>query len=212
MELEEDFALASISPSVTGGLRSDGFDRVQTGVDHLGAQWTSHASPDHQHSGAVHQGPQRKHEASVFARSSAQALRQTKAHQIEGGPWFVQGWGLRESVEEDFIGMAMLEGKFQITLTGLGERSGAAERREEFHAGAEAHRAKDVVAVAVTLVQGRGRGAGRLGDAAHRKSFLAAPGPQPAGGVKDALFELRVCLSGQRPPPYLQDYRLAQLL
>jgi hypothetical protein len=118
----------------------------------------------------------------------------------------VQGWRLRESVEKYFISVAMLEGELQIALTSLGERSGAAERREEFAASLKADRAEYVVTVAVAFVESRGRGAGRLGNTAHGEGFLAAPGPQPAGRVKDSPFELRVCLSGQRPasvPPEL---------
>src|SRR5271168_5239602 len=117
----------------------------------------------------------------------------------------MQGWGLRESVEEHFIGMAMLECELQIALTSLRKRLGAAKRREEVNAGPDAHRAEDIVAVGVTLVEGRGGGAGRLGDAAHGEGLFAAPGPQPAGSVEDALFELRVCLSRQRPASILLE-------
>ena len=59
--------------------------------------------------------------------------------------------------------------------------------------------AENVIAVVVALVEGRCSGAGGVGDAAHGERLFAAPGPQAAGRVKDALFELRIGLSGQRP-------------
>ena len=124
----------------------------------------------------------------------------------------MEGWRLRESIEQNFVGVAMLQGEFQIALASLRERPGAAERCEEFGAGLHAHGAKNIVAVVVTLVEGGGSGAGCLGDAAHGEGLFAAPGPQPAGRVKDALFELRICLSGQRPASVRQDYCLARLL
>src|SRR5580704_19508432 len=105
----------------------------------------------------------------------------------------MQGRGLREPVEKHLVSVAMIEGKLQIALTCLRERSRAAECREEFAAGLQAHRAQDVVAVPVTLVKGRGCGASCLGNTAHGEGFFATPGPQPAGHVKNALFELRVC-------------------
>src|SRR5271167_372649 len=93
----------------------------------------------------------------------------------------------------------MLPGKLEIAPAGLRKGLGAAESGEEFPAGLEAQRPKDIVAVPVTLVKRRGGGAGSFGDGAHGQRLFAAPRPQPAGGVKDALFELRICLSGQRP-------------
>jgi hypothetical protein len=168
-------------------------------MNHLGAQRPGNTSPDQVHRCTVHQRPQRKHEASVFAGISSQALRQAQTHKIEGRPGLVEGWRLRESIEENFVGVAMLEGKLQIALASLGQRSGAAQRCEEFSAGPHAHGSKNIVAVVVTLVEGWSSGAGCLGHAAHGESFFAASGPQPAGGVKDALLELRICLSGQRP-------------
>jgi hypothetical protein len=115
----------------------------------------------------------------------------------------MQGWGLGESVEEHFIGVGMIEGVIEIALADLGERPGTAQSGEEFDAGLGAQSAENIVAVVVTLIEGRGSGAGRLGDAAHGEGFFAASGPEPAGGVKDALFEFRICLSGQRPASVL---------
>ena len=111
----------------------------------------------------------------------------------------MEGWRLRKSVEEDLVGMAMLECKLQIALAGLRERSGMAERREEFSAGPHAYGAKNIIAVAVTLVEGRSGGAGGLATPRMVRGFFASARPQPAGHVEDALFELRICLSGQRP-------------
>jgi hypothetical protein len=99
--------------------------------------------------------------------------------------------------------VGMLHGKLEIAFAGLGEGPGAAEAGEKFGASVEADGAENIIAVVVALVNGGGGGAGRIGDAAHGKSFFAAPGPQPAGGVKDAFFELRICLSGQRPASVL---------
>src|SRR5271169_1232847 len=101
----------------------------------------------------MHQGPQRKHQAGVLAGIASQALRQTQAHKIERGPWFMQRGWLGETVEEYFVGVAMLPGKLEITLTGLREGSGAAESSEEFHAGLEAQCTKNIVAIPVTLVK-----------------------------------------------------------
>jgi hypothetical protein len=93
----------------------------------------------------------------------------------------------------------MIEGIVQVALAGLSEGSGATKGGKELDPGLDADSAENIVTVVVPLVESRGGGAGRLGDTAHGESFFAAPGPQPAGGVEDALFELRVWLSGQRP-------------
>jgi hypothetical protein len=111
----------------------------------------------------------------------------------------VQGWRLGESVEEHLVGVGMIQGILEIALAGLSEGSGATECGKELDAGLDADRAENIVAVVVPFVERRSGGAGRLGDTSHGESFFAAPGPQPAGGVEDALFELRVWLSGQRP-------------
>jgi hypothetical protein len=106
---------------------------------------------------------------------------------------------LGESVEEHFVGVRILQGVLEIALAGLGERAGASEGGEELDAGLDAQSAENIFAIAVTLIEGRSCGTGGLGDAAHGKGFFAAPGPEPASGVKDTLFQLRICLSGQRP-------------
>ena len=168
-------------------------------MNHLRTQRSGNTSADQMHGRTVHQRPYRKHKASVFAGISSQALRQPQAHQIEGRPGFVEGRRLRESIEENLVGVAMLEGKLQIALASLRKRSGAAERSEEFSAGPHAHGAKNVIAVVVTLVKSRGSGASSFGHTAHSEGFFAASRPQPAGRIEDALFELRICLSGQRP-------------
>jgi hypothetical protein len=79
----------------------------------------------------------------------------------------VQGRRLGESVEEHFVGVTMLEGEIEIALAGLREGAGAAEGGEEFDTGLDAHSAENIVAVLVTLIEGWGSGAGRLGYAAH---------------------------------------------
>ena len=83
----------------------------------------------------------------------------------------------------------------------LGKSADAAERGEEFGAGLQAQRAKQVVAVTIALVNGRRGGAGCFGHGTHGERLLAAAGPQSAGGGEDALFQLRIWLSGQRLSP-----------
>jgi hypothetical protein len=111
----------------------------------------------------------------------------------------VEGWRLRESVEENFVGVAMIEGKLEVALASLGQGAGAAQGGEEFDPGLDADGAKDVVAVLVTLLDRRRSGASCFGDAAHGERLFASPRPEPAGGVQDALFEFGICMSGQRP-------------
>ena len=111
----------------------------------------------------------------------------------------MKGGRLGESVEEHLVSVGMLEGKLEIAFAGLSDGSGTAESGKEIDAGLDADRAENVVAVTVSLVEGRSGGAGRPGDAAHGEGCFAAPGPKPAGGVKDALFELGISLPGQGP-------------
>jgi hypothetical protein len=147
----------------------------------------------------MHQRPQREHQASVFTRSSAQTLGETLAHEIERRPGFVERRRLREAVIEHLVGVGMLHGELEITLAGLGERSGAAESCEELDAGLDAYGAENIFPIAVALVE-RGRSSsGDIGDAAHGKRFFASPGPEPAGRVENAFFKLRICLSRQTP-------------
>src|ERR1700728_1741793 len=58
--------------------------------------------------------------------------------------------------------------------------------------------ARNIVAIAVPLVNRRRGGAGSLGDGTHGKSFLSSPGTEAAGGFEDTSFKLRISLSGQR--------------
>ena len=168
-------------------------------MNHLRAQWTGNPSPDHQHGRAMDQGPYGEHKARVSAGSPAQALRQAQAHEIEGGPRFVQGWRLGESVEEHLVSAGMLEGELEIAFAGLSDRLGTAEGGKEFDAGLDADRAENILTIVVALVESGSGGAGRLGDAAHGEGAFAAPRPKPAGSIEDALFELRISLSGQGP-------------
>jgi hypothetical protein len=111
----------------------------------------------------------------------------------------VQGGWPGKSIEEYFVGVRMLQGILQISLARLGEGSGASEGGKEFDAGLDTQGPEDIVSVVITLVNGGSGGAGCFGNAAHRERSFAAPGPQAAGGIKDALFELGICLSGQPP-------------
>src|ERR1700734_2871991 len=147
----------------------------------------------------MHQRPHREHKPSVLAGSSAEALGQTQAHEIERGPGFVQRGRLGESIEEHLVGVGMLKSKLEVAFAGLSDGPGAAEGGEEIDAGLDADRAENIVAVVVALIESRSGGAGRAGDAAHGQRLFAAPRPKPAGGVEDALFELRISLPGQRP-------------
>jgi hypothetical protein len=111
----------------------------------------------------------------------------------------MQGRRLGESVEEHLVSVRMIEGKLKIALAGLSDGGGGGEDGKEFDAGLEADGAEDVIAVVVALVQSGSCGAGGLGDTSHGEGFLAAAGPEPAGGVKNALLELRISLPGQPP-------------
>jgi len=146
----------------------------------------------------MHQRPERKHEAGVLAWSSSQALGEMLAHQIEGWPRLVQRRGFGEPVIEHFVSVTMLKGKLEIILASLSQGARAAETGEEFIACLDAQRAKNIIAIAIALVN-RGSGcAGGFGDGSHREGFFSAPGAQPAGGFKNALFKCRISLSGQR--------------
>src|SRR5580700_1006864 len=92
----------------------------------------------------------------------------------------------------------MVHGEGKIFSARLGEGAGWTDGSKQFSARFQTHGAQNVVAVVITLIEGRGGGAGRLGHAPHSKGFFASPGPQPASCVKDAPFELRIRESGQR--------------
>lgn len=62
----------------------------------------------------------------------------------------MQGRRLSKSVKEDLVGVAIRQGEFQIMLTGLLERAGAANGGEKFGAGTQANGAKNIVAVVIT--------------------------------------------------------------
>jgi len=183
-----------------GGLGDERFAAVQTAVHHLGAQHAFKPSSDNQHGGAVHQGPEGQHEAGVLARGSAQTLRQALAEEVERGPRLVEGGGLSDAIEQNSVGVAMGEGELELPLASLAKGTGAAECGEQIIADLQAESVKNVFAVMVALVDGGGGGAGGFGHGAHGERFFAAPVPQPAGGVENALFEFRVRLSGHQPP------------
>lgn len=130
--------------------------------------------------------------------SSSQALRKPLAQKVERWPRFVQGRGLGELVIQDFVGVPVLEGKFEISLASLRHRAGLSKGGKKLGAGLDTQSAENVVAIAIALVN-RGSGcAGGFGDGSHREGFFSAPGAQPAGGFKNALFKCRISLSGQR--------------
>src|SRR3981189_3230352 len=97
----------------------DGFKGVDASIGHLYSQRASSPSPDDQHGSAMHQRPERQHKAGMVARRSTQLLRKTLAEQIERGPGLVQRRRLCNSVEENLVRMAALEGEFQIALATL---------------------------------------------------------------------------------------------
>jgi hypothetical protein len=133
----------------------------------------------------------------MFAGRSAEALGEAVAQEIEGGPGFVKGGRFGNAVEKDFIGVTLFEGEGELPLDRLAEGAGAAERGEEVSSGLQAQRFQDVVAVTIAFVDcGRG-GSGGFGDGAHGEGFFAAAGPQARGGVEDALFQIRVGMTGQ---------------
>ena len=111
------------------------FNRIQTGVEHLRSQLSHSAAPDREHRGAMHQRPDREHEPRVLAGSSSQSQRQTFAQQIERWPRFVQGRRLGEVVIQDLVGVAMLEGKFEVSLASLRHGAGVAKGGEKLGAG-----------------------------------------------------------------------------
>jgi hypothetical protein len=95
---------------------------------------------------------------------------------------------LGESIEQHFISVGMLQGKFEITFEGLSKTAGLAESREEIGAGAQANGAENVVAVSITLVKSGSGCSGGLGDAAHGQGLFTAAGPKAAGGIKNTFF------------------------
>src|ERR1700732_4180253 len=160
------------------GSRNNGFEGVDTGLKHLGAQRALRPPPIYKHGRAVHQCPQRKHESGMGARGSTQAPSEKLAKEVERRPWFMQGRGLGNSVEQYSISFTVLEGELQVSLAGLGQGAGEAELVEEFLAGLQAQGAENVFAVPEALIYGGGGRAGGFGHRAHGERFLAAAGPQ----------------------------------
>jgi len=153
------------------------FQSIETGVEHLGAERAFHSAPDHEHGGAMHQRPQREHEASVLAGRATEALSDALAHEIERGPGLVQRRRLREAVEEHFESVRMLEGEIEVALAGLGERAGRVHGVEQIATSLQPHAAEKVLTVTVALVD-RGRGGARgAGYGAHGEGFGSAASP-----------------------------------
>lgn len=157
------------------GLRSlaaeEIFERIKAGVDHLGAERAFHAAADHEHGGAMHQGPQREHEAGVLAGRASEALGDALAHEVERGPGLVQSRGFGEAVEEHFESVGVLESEMQITFAGLSDGAGRAHGVEQTAASLHAHATEKVFAIAVALVDGGGGGARGPGYGAHGEGF-----------------------------------------
>lgn len=167
-------------------------------MEHLGAERAFHAAPDHERGGAVHQRPQREHEAGVLARRATETLRNALAHEVERGPGFVQRRGLGKGVEEHFEGVGMIEGEMEVAFAGLGERSGRTHGVEEIAASLQADAAEKVFTVAVALVNRGGGSARGAGYGTHGEGFGSAAGPQAAGDFENSLFEFRIGMPGQR--------------
>jgi len=184
------------------GLRSlaadEIFQSIEAGVEHLGAERAFHAATDHERGGAMHQRPQREHEAGVLAGRATEALGDALAHEIERGPGFVQRRGFGKAVEEHFESVRMLEGEIEVAFAGLGERAGRAHGGEEIAASLQADAAEKIFAVTVAFVDSGGGGARGAGYGAHGEGFGSAASPQPAGDVENALFEFRIGMPGQR--------------
>ena len=75
--------------------------------------------------------------------------------------------------------MTVLKGKLEIVLAHLGQSARAAKTSEELMARLDAQRTKNVVTIAVALINRGSGSAGGFGDGAHGKGFFSAPGAQP---------------------------------
>ena len=160
------------------GLRSlaaeEIFQSIEAGVEHLGAERTFHAAADHEHGGAMHQGPQREHEAGVLAGRASEALGNALAHEVERGPRFVQRRGFGKAIEEHFESVWVLESEMEITFAGLSDGAGRAHGVEEIAASLHAHATEKGFAITVALVDGGGGGARGPGHGAHGEGFSPA--------------------------------------
>src|SRR5450432_1784786 len=130
-----------ISPGAAG-CGDDVLESIHAGVAHLTPQRTLGAPANHQHSGAVHESPEREHEPRLVALGSAEAFRQALAKEIERGPGLVQGRELEGAIEEDAVDVVVFEREFQIAAAGLGEGAGGGEGLEKVLAGLAADRAQ----------------------------------------------------------------------
>jgi hypothetical protein len=133
----------------------------------------------------------------MVARSSTQALGEALPEEIERRPRLMQGWGLPDPIEENFVGVAVVQGEAKIALAGLGQRARGAERGEQLQADVNAQRAQDIFAIAVAFVYGWSRSSGGLGDSTHGQCFFAAASPQPASFVKNSFFQSRIRMPWQ---------------
>ncbi len=146
-------------------------------MDGLRAQRAFETTSDDQHGGAMHERPDREHQAGMFAGCSSKALRQALAHEIERGPWLVQRRRFADGIEKDFIGVGVSQREFEVALDGVAESASTAEGSEERFASLQPQCSQDVVAVTIALVdRGRG-GSGGFRDSPHGEGFFAAAGP-----------------------------------
>ncbi len=121
--------------------------------------------------------------------TSSQALSQTLAQQIEGRPRFVQGRRLGEVVVQDLVGVAVLKGKFEISLASLRHRARLSKGGKKLGPGLETQSAENIVAIAIPFIERGSGGAGGFGNASHGQGLFATLRPQSAGSFQDALFE-----------------------
>ena len=117
------------------GRSYDRIERVDAGVNDLRSQRAFEAPANNQQHGAMHQGPQGKHQAVVVGWISSQHLGQALAEEIERGPRLVQGRGLADAVEQHLVGVGMIQGKLDLSAAGFLQGAGAAQGGEEFVAG-----------------------------------------------------------------------------
>ena len=94
-------------------------DGVEAGVLHLAAERAAHASADDQFGGAMQKRPNRKHQPGVLARCSAEAAGERVEEKTKGGPRLVERGRCRNAVKQNYVHMAVLLGKLEITATCL---------------------------------------------------------------------------------------------
>lgn len=147
-------------------------------MDGLRAQRTFKASANNEHGGAMHERPQRQHQAVMLARRAADFFGEPFAHEVERGPGLMKRRRPAYSVKEHFVSVTMLECKLELAVDRVTQALHPAKRRKQFAARSQTQAFQDVVAIAEALVnRGRG-GSGGLGDGAHGERFFSSARPQ----------------------------------